>query len=383
MAPIEDRIFASRALDAVWTSPCEGSPCHHKLAFDLVEDSVRHASVRRSRWNAADNRGPLSGPLLQALAADRGQGVVAPDLSPALRALGAEARRPTCVHAVAADLLPAVLAAHRRSIKPFEHGYHQSESDALFAARATLTVAACGNSELLLEHARDLAADAPHALQQYVEAIAAAAEERPDLADAARAVWPRIMCEVLGLLANVREAPDGVLQDDGRRRSRLRRAFDRVRRKPRRDTPPTSQRNRVRAQWRWRDSTLAALLPHATYEHRHRYSELTSEPIRWPVPQQWQTEVDSWIDASRGGREAIDAMVHMLRTQPIEQQASVGIKWVELVVAKNPTDSHTFLLPEWLRDVRSYCGEEELPVWQRLVDTLVVHGDQRVRDLAD
>ncbi len=91
-------------------------------------------------------------------------------------------------------------------------------------------------------------------------------------------------------------------------------------------------------------------------------SELTSGPIRWPVPQQWRQEIDSWIETSTGGREAIDAIVHMLLTQPIEEQAPLGIVWVERVVAKNPAGSRTLLLPEWLRDVRSYCGEDELPV---------------------
>ena len=383
VAPIEVRIFASRALDAAWTSPCDGSPCHHKVAFDLVEDSVRHASVRRSSWSPEDNRGPLSGPLLQALATALEQDIVAPDLSPALRALGAEAGRSTCVHRPAADLLPAVLAAHRRSVKRFEHGYHQSESDALFAARATLTVAAYGNSELLLEHARDLAADAPHALGEYVEAIAAAAEERPNLADAARAVWARLMRDALGQFASARQAPDDDLLDDVQVKSRVRRAFDRFHGKSRRPPPPPSRRRRGRTQWRWRGRAMGALLPHMTYEHQHRYRELTTEPIRWPVPQQWRPEIDSWIDASNGGREAIDAMVHMLQTQPIEEQAQMGIAWVERIVTKDPADSRTFLLPEWLREVRSYCGEEELPVWQRLVDTLVIHGDTRVRDLAD
>lgn len=381
-SPIEVRIFASRALDAVWASSCNGPPCHHKAALDLVEDSVRHASVRRSSWNPEDNRGPLAGPLLPALASAGEQEVVAPDLSPALRALGTEARYETCVHPAAAELLAAVLAAHRRSVKPFEHGYHQSESDALFAARATLTVAACGDSALLLEHAHDLAADAPHALEEYIEAIAAAAEERLDLADAARAVWPQLMRDVLGLLARARPDPQDDSQNVVRAKSRIRKAIDRLRRRSEHPTPPPVRR-RGRDQWRWRGRALAALLPHMTYEHRHRYSELTSEPIRWPVPQQWRPEVDKWIEASNGGREAIDAMVHMLLTQPIEDQAPLGIVWVERVVAKDPADSRTFLLPEWLRDVRSYCGEEELPVWQRLVDTLIVHGDTRVRDLAD
>lgn len=382
-SPIEVRIFASRALDAVWASSCDGPPCHHKAALDVVEDSLRHASVRRSSWNPEESRGPLTGPLLPALASAGEQEVVAPDLSPALRALGAEARYETCVHPAAAELLPAVLAAHRRSVKPFEHGYHQSESDALFAARATLTVAACGNSALLLEHARDLAADAPHALEEYVEAIAAAAEERPDLAGAARAVWPQLMRNVLGLLSGAQQDP----QDDSpgvvHAESRVRRAFDRLRRRSHRPAPPPVRRPRGHDQWRWRGRALEALLPHMTYEHRHRHSELTSEPIRWPAPQEWRPEIESWIEASSGGREAIDAMVHMLLTQPIEEQAPLGIVWVERVVAKDPAGSRTFLLPEWLRDVRSYCGEDEMPVWQRLVDTLVVHGDTRVRDLAD
>lgn len=382
-SPVEVRIFASRALDAVWASPCDGPSCHHKAALDLVEDSVRHASVRQSSWNPEGNRGPLTGALLPALASAGEQEVVAPDLSPALRALGAEARHETCVRTAAAELLPAVLAAHRRSVKPFEHGYHQSESDALFAARATLTVAACGDSELLLEHARDLAADAPHALGEYVEAIAAAAEEHPDLADAARAVWPRLMRDVLGLLARPRQVPLDDSPDVVQTKSRVRKAFDHLRRRPQRPPPPTPRRPRGHDHWRWRGRALNALLPHMTYEHRYRYSELLGEPIRWPVPQQWRPEIDSWIEASSGGREAIDAMVHMLLTQPIEEQAPLGIIWVERVVAKDPTDSRTFLLPEWLRDVRSYCGEDELPVWQRLVDTLVVHGDTRVRDLAD
>lgn len=376
-SPIEVRIFASRALDAVWASLCDVPPCHHKSALDLVENSVRHASVRRSSWNPEDDRGPLSGPLLPALASAGEQELVAPDLSPALRALGAEARHETCVHPAAANLLPAVLAAHRRSVKPFEHGYHQSVSDALFAARATLTVAACGDSALLLEHARDLAADAPHALAEFVEAIAGAAEEHPDLADAARAVWPQLMRDVLGLLAYARQNPQDNSVDVVRARSRVRKAFDRLLRRSQRPAPAPVRRRRGRGR------ALEALLPHMTYEHRHRYSELTSEPIRWALPQQWRPEIDRWIEASNGGREAIDAMVHMLQTQPIEEQARLGIVWVERVVDKDPAGSRTFLLPEWLRNVRSYCGDDELAVWQRIVDTLVVHGDTRVRGLAD
>ncbi|WP_420638708.1 hypothetical protein [Candidatus Poriferisocius sp.] len=379
LAPKEVRIFASRALDPVWASPCDGVPCHHKIAFDLVEASVRHAPLRRSSLNPEDNQEPLSGPLVRALAAASEQDVVAPDLSPGLRALGAEARHSTCVHPAATDLLVAVLAAHRRSVKTFEHGYIQSESDALFAARATLTVAASGNNELLLEHARDLAADATHALRDFVVAIAAAAEERSDLAEAARGVWPQLMRDVLGLFARTQAASGDSLKDVGSRPSRIRRAFDRVRTRLRR----AGRRSRGRAHMHWRDSALSSLLPHMTQEHRHHFRELTCEPIRWPVPQQWRTEVDTWVNASDGGLEAIDAIVHMLQSQPIEEQASIGIEWVERLVAKNPEDCQTDLLPAWLREVRYYCGEEELPNWQRLVDILVVHGDTRVRDLAD
>ena len=220
-------------------------------------------------------------------------------------------------------------------------------------------------------------------LREYVEAIAAAAEERPDLAVAAQVVWPQVMRDVLGAFAAARQAPEDDLQENVQAQSRVRRAFERFRKKSRRHPSPPSRPRWDRALWRWDGRAMEALLPQMSYQHRHRYSELTTEPIRWPVPQQWRPEIDSWIEASNGGRAAIDALANMLRTQPIEEQAPMGIGWVERIVAKDPADSRTFLLPGWLRDVRSYCGEDELPVWQRLVDTLVIHGDTRVRDLAD
>ncbi len=385
MSPIKVRIRASQALDGVWTSPCDGPHCHHRFAFDLVEKSVRHSSVRQSSWKAKDNRGSLSGPLPQALAAATAQEVVAPYLNPALRALGAEAPCSTCMHSEATELLAAVLLAHRRGIKLLEYGYHQSESDALFAARAALTVAACGNNDLLLEHARDLASDALHALQEFAQAIAAVAEERRGLADAARTVWPQMMSEILGLIARTRAPSERSSLDDGRHASRIRKAFDRVCRRSSRNTPSSGWRSRLQEYpyWYRQHSALAALLPRTTYEHWNGYRELTSEPICWPVPQQWQTEINAWIDASPGGHEAINAMVAMLRTQPIEEQASIGIKWVERIVAKNEEDSRTLLLPDWLRDVHAYCSDEELSVRQRIVDTLVVQGDTRVQDFVD
>jgi hypothetical protein len=191
------------------------------------------------------------------------------------------------------------------------------------------------------------------------------------------------MRDVMSAFANYRRASEHDSPDDLEVKSPIRRAFERFRKKSRRPPPRSSRQRQVRTQWRWRGRAMEALLPHMTYEHRHRYSELTTEPIRWPVPEQWRPEIESWIDASNGGLEAIDAMVHMLQTQPIKEQARMGIAWVERIVAKDPASSRTFLLPQWLREVRSYCGEEELPAWQRLVDTLVVHGDTRIRDLAD
>jgi hypothetical protein len=77
-------------------------------------------------------------------------------------------------------------------------------------------------------------------------------------------------------------------------------------------------------------------------------------------------------------------MVHMLLGQPLEEQPQLGIDWIERLVTIDPAGaSHTFLLPEWLRTARAHCGPAELPAWQRIVDTLVVHGDHRVRDLSD
>ena len=135
-SPNEARNAASRSLDSVWRSPCGSAPgeCFHQRALGLVEQSARHCP---SPWRQDDGEltpGPLNGPILQALRS--ADDLVVSWLNPALRALGAEARSPTCVHDQAAELLDAVLEAHRRARCAIDIGSHHNGWDALFAARA-------------------------------------------------------------------------------------------------------------------------------------------------------------------------------------------------------------------------------------------------------
>lgn len=80
----------------------------------------------------------------------------------------------------------------------------------------------------------------------------------------------------------------------------------------------------------------------------------------------------------------IDTLISMLWEMPVENQARVGVHWVErLVVSAGVSAIRTWTLREWLRNVEPHCGPDEQQVWKSIVDHLLVHGDSKVSDLAD
>lgn len=369
-APIETRYAASRALDSVWQSPCTGSDsCPHQVALDLVEESLRYTRTHRWRPGEEPEYTPLAGPVVEALAGVEPELVVLSALNPALRALGAEAGAATCVHQRASELLDATLEAHRRARQAIDHGHH-TQWDALFAARAVLQRAAAGNTSAVREH---IAAFRGHfdGLWECLLALAAAAEESPRTAAAATAVWPTVIRDGLRFF----EEAD---HED-------------------------SNRDNLRVQ----DQIFAALLPSLAPDNMYAYREMQGDPVAWIVPAVWRPEIDQWVDAAVANHDSastssrppnaparalpasgvfgtIDALVSMLHAPAVEERARIGIHWVErLVLAGGEAAARTFSLPEWLRAVRPHCGPSEQEAWERIVDHLFVHGDPRVRSLAD
>lgn len=367
----ETRNAAARALDSVWRSPCSTTgTCFHKAALDLVEQSIRHAALYRGQFDDTDEFGPLVGPIMEVLVS--ADNIVISWLNPALRALGAEALTPTrCLHDQAASLLEATLEAHRRIRCSVDIGWQNSDWDALFAARAVLARATAGNPTALQDHVLGFGSHF-EGLRECLLALAAAAEESPEAAAAARAAWPQLISDGLRILDDESEGDE---------------------RRSRQDKRPL---------------VFSALLPAKAIQEMYMYREIRGDPASWIDPEAWATEIEMWVHTAirsrAGGLEAgqrlpvgseqgfpagglfgsIGAMVSMLYALPSDNQARIGIGWVEQLVASAGNEAaKTFALPEWLRDVRHYCRGEELDMWQRIVDMLYVHGDQRVSDLAD
>lgn len=370
-APIETRYAASRALDSVWQSPCiESDSCHHRVALVFVEESLRYGRARRWRPDEDEPEDTsLTGPVVEALAVVEPELLVLSFLNPALRALGAEAGAATCVHERASELLDATLKAHRRARHAIGFGQY-THWDALFAARAVLQQAAAGDTSAVREHIVAFR-DHFHGLWECLLALAAAAEESPKAAAVAAEAWPTVIRDGLRFFEEAGRAG--------------------------------SSRDNLRVQ----DQVFSALLPGQAPDNMYACREMLGDPIAWVAPAAWEPEIDQWVNAAVVSHEnaaasngppysparalpasgvfgTIDALVSMLHALAVEDRARTGIHWVErLVVAAGEAAAKTLTLPEWLRDVKRYCGSSERQAWERIVDHLYKQGDTRVRGFAD
>lgn len=395
-APSEARCAASRALDSVWQSPCTPSgECHHRLALHYVEQSIRH-SVLRIRWQPVDReperrrlrslwrrRRPLrqtpiheltqlEGPTLKALASAPTNSFVLPLLNPGLRALGREARNPTCVHSQAADLLDATLEAHRRARKIIDIGAPNNRWDALFAARAVLAWASAGDQNALWKQIEGFA-DHVDSLHEFLSALAAAAEETPEAAATANEIWPQVIREGIRILSEV------------------------------------DHYNSHRDHRQKPAKIFSALMPAAMPDFLYMYREIVGDgPVTWIDPEAWKPEIELWVNTATQGIDGasaalsrnqdaslppfpagglfgtIDALIRTLSALPITQQAETGIHWVEqLAESAGEAVVETFRLQEWLHKTRPHCTGETEQAWQRIADLMYVYGGWRDQDFSD
>ena len=376
----ETRYAASRALDSIWHSPCNPPrECLHRQAFNLVEQSLRHRAIRRQlgsrpgypKQQNMPEPSPPTGPLYDILEAASCDDLVAHSLNPALRALGSEALSRTCIHDEATGLLEAVLRAHRRARCGSDSGNRYTRQDALFAARAVLQRTVAGNDSALWEH---IAGFARHydGLWECLMALAAAAEESPEVAAAAHDAWPWVIREGLRILTQNNRS----------------------------DSTPSGDQERA--------MVFSSLLPSPPPKTFYMHREIPDGPMPWINPESWMAEIDLWVAAATGTTDntdgstrplrktfhrpppadgmfgSIGALIGMLSVLPSEKQVGVGIRWVErLAVSAGDSAARTWSLPDWLRNVQPHCEPHELQVWQSIVDHLLVHGDRRVSDLAD
>lgn len=346
----ETRLAYARALDAVWTAPCNAAHlfgrCHHLIAFDLVTESFVNSLI--GPWDSEAQRRSivrLDPPNASSLDALKGDDIYVKRLTAALRATGAAAISSACCRDDARQALHSILAAHQRAMLAYEHGYHHSHSDSLVAARAALWQAIRGHDDIVLEYARRYVEN-PRLLAEGLQAIAAAAEERPEAGQHARRLWPRIMDLVL-------DAAEADL--------------------------------RVFTERTWGEYAEAALIPNAAPEWGYLTFELAGQSYRWRDLLSWSTQVDRWLGAITRTRMSIDHLVIAVRELDVTDQIEQGLQWIERIVTESGNNcASTFTLPEWLHDRRAdLVTDDHIARWQRVVDLLVIAGDSRVVDLAD
>ena len=216
----------------------------------------------------------------------------------------------------------------------YEHGYHHSQSDSLVAARAALWQAIGDRDQVLLEYVRRYL-DNSRVLAEALQAIAAAAEERPDAGDHAHRLWPQVMDLVLDAAAN----------DPGLFTERT-----------------------------WGDYAEADLIPNPAAAWGYLTIELAGEPYPWRNLLSWSPQVHRWLGAITGTRMSIDHLVIGVRELDVADQVEQGLQWIESVVRDSGNDcAFTFTLPEWLHERRADLeGDDQIARWQRVVDLLVV-----------
>lgn len=346
----ETRLAYARALDAVWAAPCDTAHlfgrCHHRIAFDLVTESFLESLF--GPWDSEAQRRSmvrLDPPNASSLDAVKGDDIYVRRLTAALRATGAAAISSACCMDDGRQALHSLLAAHQRAMLANEHGYHHSHSDSLVAARAALWQAIGGRDDIVLEYVRRYVEDS-RVLAEGLQAIAVAAEERPDAGQHAHRLWAKIMDLVLDAA----------------------------------ETNPRVFTERI-----WGDYAEADLIPSPAAEWGYLTIELAGDPYRWRNLLSWSLQVDRWLGAITRTRMSIDHLVIAVRELDVADQIEQGLRWIERIVTDSGDNcASTFTLPEWLHERRAdLVTEEQVARCQRVVDLLVVAGDSRVADLAD
>jgi hypothetical protein len=344
----ETRVELAQGLDAVWDAPCStDGPCHHRLALELAVESSRDCVL--GGWDQETQRlpsEPLSDPIVESLDAVPDGDLLVGRLDPALRALGIAATRPSCVTDRARELLAHLLQAQRRGLLADDRDFDQRGTHTLHAARALLNLADSGN-DVPLHEAIGAYADNSARLAGLLRGITGAAEETQSRADAAGRIWPAIVDQVLRLHAEGHET--------------------------------FNERY-------YGTRALTALIPTPVPDIEFLYREVETEPITWADPLAWSDPIDAWIDLSVGDPDCVDALVGLLRTLPLADQIAFGLPRASTLVRADvkAVVRRSFLLSSWLIEIREIAvAGAARPIWQRLVDELVVAGDRTLAPYSD
>jgi len=344
-AALEARLYLARGCDVLWETSCSGSPCLHEVALGWLTETARGAEI--GPWEMGAQRRPhmrIEGNVTARLLELDAESIAIGELDPVIRGLGSASASSHCLTGAASSLLATLLDVQARTMvihedKGWTADYRGNHT--LVTARALLEcVAGGGPVAPVLEHLDVLRADASLMLN-FLHGLAAAGAENYRLADAARSVWPALLSHALSYIEDGKLSP---YEDD-----------------------------------HWGDWTAAALLPDPITWTQGMYNEVLKSPIDWVESEDLLDLLERWLPTGRGESMCVDALIRILRKRPMTEQVTTGLRLVEDLCTRDgrATVKQSWTSNDWLKEIRSSAEEiAGLGAWQRLVDAMVVAGNE-------
>ncbi|WP_329082428.1 hypothetical protein [Streptosporangium sp. NBC_01469] len=343
---LETRLHLARGCDSVWRASCTGEPCIHTIAFKWVTEAARGTEI--GPWDAEGQtrtRVRIDGDLTERLADLDGDSIDTPVLDAAIRSYGAAAAEGCCVSKQAAEQLAVLIQAQRKGmLVQNESGWSvdDREAQSLVTARALLHTSSGGaDRDALVGHLTALRGNA-FLLSNFLHQLSAAGAETAALAESARGVWPTVMKHVMTFA----------------------------------DTEPNPF-----IEHSWGEWALAALIPQPLVWSNGLFNETDANPIDWVVPEELLEAIPEWVQLAHGSRRCLNDLISLIRRLSIREQVELSLRWVAdiCVRERNVGVYRARLLDEWLVELHPHTEAfGHLHEWQRLVDHLVVAGNQRL-----
>lgn len=343
-APLETRLFLARGCDIIWDSPCHGAPCSHQIALAWLIEAAHGAEI--GEWEIPSQRHApteIDGSIPHRLGELDGARIDLRMLDASIRGLGAASASNHCASPEAIQTLAPFVDAHTRALLTRSAEGRNADSRGIHAhivARAQVdNFAAHRDLQPILEHLDALSLNAAN-LSNYLHGLAGVGAENPRRAEACRDLWPALLGHALTYAA---QEPD-----------------------PYRDRS-------------WGDWAAAALLPEPRSWSGGMWNELAGSAIDWVNASDLLGHIDQWTLIGRGASMCVDALIRILNRLPLTEQVTKGIGWVTELCLRDGKVliTQSALSNDWLKGIRSAAEElNRLSDWQRLVDSMVVAGNE-------
>ncbi|MFF2619717.1 hypothetical protein [Kitasatospora sp. NPDC058046] len=348
----EVRRYTCDGMAVVWAEPCAavGSCCHHAMAWEAVLEGLRLVPANPLAFpeRHCEDAEAKDGPAARAPSAGDGRGTLVDNLEampddrirldllfPSVAAVLDAAAGGHCAASAARALRPAVLNAYTRAARVEHGGFHHRRSDTVAPLAAAVLNASRHDPSVAAGMVDQLAGSAA-VLGLFLEALKMAATYDLELVVPLAAVWPHVMETALTLPPS----PDLTGWDE---EALLRQLVPGP-------VPHIS------------DSSLDAVV------QRAREHWLSARPLC--------EHIEMWIPEARSIRGCADALVGLLRSQPVGFQLDPGLRWARELT--DPLDNTAaepgFLMPDWLEALRPFLTPAARPHYLALLDTFAQAG---------